>query len=94
MKRNKIGLRTFRTQLPEEWILSTLECTAVKGSISKNDTYLEIINESKIITNVNFPSFTEAFEHELLFHQTYNIKRWLTTVTSHTLPVYMKTFHF
>ena len=33
---------------------------------------LEIINGSKIITNENFPSFTEAFEHELSFHQIFN----------------------
>ena len=33
---------------------------------------LEIINGSKIITNENFPSFTEAFEHELSFHQMFN----------------------
>ena len=33
---------------------------------------LEIINVSKIITNENFPSFTEAFEHKLSFCQMYN----------------------
>ena len=33
---------------------------------------LEINNGSKIITNENFPSFTEAFEHELSFRQMYN----------------------
>ena len=33
---------------------------------------LEIINGSKIITNENFPSFTEAFEHEFSFRQMYN----------------------
>ena len=30
------------------------------------------INVSKIITNENFPSFTEAFGHELSVRQTYN----------------------
>ena len=33
---------------------------------------LEIINGSKIITNENFFSFTEAFEHELSLHQIYS----------------------
>ena len=30
----------------------------------KHRDLLEIINGSKIITNENFPSFTEGFEHE------------------------------
>ena len=34
---------------------------------------LEIINESKIIINEIFPSFTEAFKHELPFCRTYNL---------------------
>ena len=29
---------------------------------------LEIITVFKIITNENFPSFTEAFKHKLSFH--------------------------
>ena len=33
---------------------------------------LEIINGSKSITNENFPSFTEAFEHETSFRQMFN----------------------
>ena len=33
---------------------------------------LEIINGSKIITNENFPSFTEAFDHETSIRQMYN----------------------
>ena len=33
---------------------------------------LEIINGSKIITNENFPPFTEDLEHELSFRQIYN----------------------
>ena len=41
---------------------------------------LEIINGSKIITNENFPSFTEAFEHELsLFHQMFNFLKYIRT---------------
>ena len=50
---------------------------------------LEIINVSKIITNENFSSFTEAFGHELSTSSKC-IRRWFTTVTSHTLPVYVK----
>ena len=67
--------QTLRIQLPEEGIMSKLEWTAVKGSISKlwkPRDLLEIINVSKIITNENFPSFTEAFEHKLSFCQMYN----------------------
>ena len=33
---------------------------------------LEIVNESKIINTESFPSFTEAFEHELSFFQMHN----------------------
>ena len=33
---------------------------------------VEIINGSKSITNKNFPSFTEAFEHETSFRQMFN----------------------
>ena len=32
----------------------------------------ENINGYKIITNENFPSFTESFEHEVPFRQMYN----------------------
>ena len=62
---------------------------------------LKTINGSKIITNENIPSFTKAFVHELSFSQCITsskcIRKWLTTVTSHTLPVYVKSakaFHF
>ena len=62
---------------------------------------LKIIDGSKIIINENFPLFT-AFEYELSFRQKCTtsskcIRRWLTTGTSYTLPVYVKsakTFHF
>ena len=49
----------------------------VKGSINKNNILwklrdiLETINGSKIITNENFPSSIEVFEHELSFNQMY-----------------------
>ena len=33
---------------------------------------MEIINGPKIVTDENFPSFTETFEHELLFCKMYN----------------------
>ena len=67
--------QTLRIQLLEEGIMSKLEWTEVKGSVSKlwkPRDLLEIINVSKIITNENFPSFTEAFEHKLSFCQMYN----------------------
>ena len=38
----------------------------------KHSDLLEIVNESKIITNENFSSFTGAFEHELSVCQTCN----------------------
>ena len=40
--------------------------------IQKLRNLLEIINGSKIIINENFPSLTEAFEHELSFRQMLN----------------------
>ena len=48
---------TLHIQLPEKGILSMWEWTAVKESISKNDTYF----------GNSVTSFTEAFEHELSF---------------------------
>ena len=55
---------------------------------------LEIINGSKIITNENFPSLTEGLKHESHFAKctfsSESIRKWLTTVASHTRHVYVK----
>ena len=76
-------------QLWEEGILSTVEWTVIKGSISKNDTYfgnsrdlLEIINGSKMITIDNFSSLAEVYEHELSFSQMYNFLKMYKDVTN------------
>ena len=54
---------------------------------------LEIIDGSKIITNENFPSFVEAFQHVLSFRPVYDFLKMHKEVaysTSHDLPVYVK----
>ena len=43
-----------------------------RSLIQKLRDLLEIMNGSKIITNENFSSFTETFEHKLSFRQMYN----------------------
>ena len=58
------------------------------------ENFLERSNLLEIITNDTFSSFTEAFEQNSDFAKcttsSKRIRRWLTTVTSHTLRVCVK----
>ena len=95
-------------QLPGEGILSTLEWNAVKGSISKNDKYIgnSMTYQKLLIGPKLSPIRILLHSQKLLSIKSHFckcttsskcIRRWLTTVVFHTLPVYVKsakTLHF